>query len=141
MNTITYKAGNDLDLDAVIDLYEKSTLGERRPLDSRDIMRDMIRNANLIITAWDGDKLVGISRSLTDFSYVAYLADLAVHRDYQKKGIGKELVRVTREHLKASCFITLLAAPLADTYYAKIGFERHPRAWVLNTNVETEKKE
>jgi predicted N-acetyltransferase YhbS len=131
MSKIKYMVGNDLDVDQVIELYEKSTLGERRPTDSREIFQDMIRNADLVITAWDNNKLVGISRSLTDFSYVAYLADLAVHEEYQKQGIGKELIRKTKENLKESCFITLLAAPLADEYYGKLGFEKNPRAWMI----------
>lgn len=75
---ITYRMGNDLDLDAVITLYEDSTLGERRPVDDRPRMASMIANANLVISAWDGDLLVGIARSLSDFSYVTYLSDLAV---------------------------------------------------------------
>ncbi|MEX0321161.1 MAG: GNAT family N-acetyltransferase [Puniceicoccaceae bacterium] len=136
MKAIEYKLGNDLSVEQVIELYEKSTLGERRPTEFPEIFKDMIRNADLIVTAWDGDRLVGISRTLTDYAYVAYLADLAVHMDYQRKGIGKELIRKTREHLKESCFITLLAAPLADDYYGKIGFERNPRAWILRGDKE-----
>jgi ribosomal protein S18 acetylase RimI-like enzyme len=133
MSGIAYRVGKELVVEQVIELYKKSTLGERRPTESREIFGDMIGNADLIISAWDGAQLVGISRTLTDFSYVAYLADLAVHIDYQRKGIGKELIRKTRAELKDSCFITLLAAPLADKYYEKIGFARNPRAWVLNS--------
>ena len=128
----------DLDLDQVLEVYEKSTLGDRRPVESRGIFRDMIRHADLIVTARDGSHLVGISRTLTDFSYVAYLADLAVHKDYQGKGIGRELVKRTRENLKDSCFITLLAAPQADDYYGKIGFERNSRAWIWDPAKESE---
>lgn len=130
MKSVSYRVGNKLDLDAVIELYNKSTLGERRPVHSRRIMGDMIRHADLVVTAWDGDKLVGIARTLTDFSYVAYLADLAVHADYQRSGIGRALLEHTRKNLEDTCFITLLAAPKADAYYEKIGFERNPRAWV-----------
>ena len=89
--TITYRTGNDLDLDAVIELYVASTLGQRRPVDDRQCMARMIAEANLVVTAWDGDLLVGISRSLTDFCYICYLADLAVRDAYQREGIGKEL--------------------------------------------------
>ena len=81
------------------------------------------------ITAWDKMKLIGIARTLTDFSYVAYLADLAVHIDYQRQGIGKELIEKTKLKLKPTCFITLLAAPKANDYYAKIDFVNNPRAW------------
>lgn len=128
---ITYCVGNDLDLDLVTKLYRASTLGERRPVENREVMRSMIVNADLIVTAWEDKRLVGIARTLTDFAYVAYLADLAVDLGYQKSGIGKRLVEETRSHLEPSCMITLLAAPGANEYYPKIGFEPNPRAWVL----------
>src|SRR6188768_1175841 len=96
---ITYQVGNQLELDQVFDLYRASTLGERRPVDDRAILADMIRHANLTVTAWEGDLLVGIARSLTDFSYVTYLADLAVRDTHQKLGIGRELIARTRAEM------------------------------------------
>ncbi|MBC7172493.1 MAG: N-acetyltransferase, partial [Polyangiaceae bacterium] len=56
---VSYRVGNDLDLDEVIELYRASTLGERRPIEDRDRMRRMIENANLVVTAREGDLLVG----------------------------------------------------------------------------------
>ena len=132
MTEITYRQGNALNLEQVIDLYRASTLGERRPIENSSVMQDMLANASLVISAWDGDRLVGISRTLTDFAYVAYLADLAVHLDYQHQGIGSELVQQTRAAVKPTCFLTLLSAPAANDFYPKIGFEQHPRAWVLD---------
>ena len=114
-----------------IDLYIRATLGERRPIDRVTTFADMLANANLIITAWDQEKLVGIARTLTDFSYVAYLADLAVDEQYQKQGIGKQLIEETKSHLASECTIVLLAAPKANDYYQKIVFEHNPRAWTL----------
>lgn len=131
MTSITYRAGNDLDLDAVIALYRATTLGVRRPIDDRETMRAMIAHANLIVTAWDADQLVGISRSMTDFAYVAYLADLAVRESHQARGIGTELIRQTRGRLGPRANIVLLAAPMAVDYYPKIGFTRHDSAWML----------
>lgn len=127
---IEYRVGNKLDLDAVIELYRASTLGQRRPVDERDRMSLMVANANLVVTAWDGDLLVGISRSLTDFVYATYLADLAVRLSHQRLGIGKELIRRTQaEAVQAN--IILLAAPKAVDYYPHIGFEQHGSAWML----------
>lgn len=128
---ITYRCGNDLDLAQVLALYRASTLGERRPVDDGAILADMIRHANLVVTAWDGDVLVGISRSLTDFSYVTYLADLAVRDTHQKLGIGRELIARTRAELGPRSMIVLLAAPAAVDYYPKLGFTQHGSAWVL----------
>lgn len=100
-------------------------------MDDREIVADMIRHANLVITAWDGELLVGISRTLTDFTYVAYLADLAVRASHQKRGIGAEMIRLTREAMGPRSMIVLLAAPAAVEYYPKIGFTQHCSAWIL----------
>lgn len=127
---ILYRTGNDLNLDDVIELYRDSTLGERRPVDDRSRMEGMLRQANLVITAWDGDLLVGISRSLTDFVYVTYLSDLAVRLSFQRGGIGKELMRRTQE-AAPQAMLLLLAAPAAEQYYPHVGFTHHPQAWLL----------
>ena len=132
---ITYRLGNDLDLDVVIDLYIDSTLGERRPVAERERMQTMLEEANLVVTAWDGDRMVGISRSVTDWVYCTYLADLAVRFDYQKQGIGKELVRRTRQEAPQA-MVVLLAAPKAVDYYPKIGMTQHNSAWILPGGVE-----
>ena len=128
---ITYKVNFDFELDQVIQLYHDSTLGDRRPVDDRECMFRMMKEANLIVTAWDNDLLVGISRNLTDFCYIAYLADLAVHESYQRIGIGKELIRRTQAELGTKCRLILLSAPKAAAYYPHIGFSRHPEAWML----------
>jgi predicted N-acetyltransferase YhbS len=128
---IDYRMGNDLNLDAVVDLYRASTLGERRPVDDRERMAAMLRNANLVVTAWDGELLVGIARSLTDFSYATYLSDLAVRVSFQRHGIGKELIRRTQQAAGLDTRIVLLAAPAAVDYYPRVGFTRHPSAWTL----------
>jgi predicted N-acetyltransferase YhbS len=126
----TYRVGNDLDLDAVLDVYRASTLGERRPVDDRDRMAAMLANANLVVTAWEDDLMVGISRALSDFVYVTYLADLAVRVSHQRGGVGRELIRQTQA-AAPTAEIVLLAAPAARQYYPRVGFAQHPSAWVL----------
>lgn len=130
---ITYKTGSHLDLDEMIELYRSSTLGERRPVDDRERMAAMLSNANLIITAWDGDVLVGISRSMTDYVYATYLSDLAVRLSHQKNGIGKELIRRTQLAAPQASVI-LLSAPQAVNYYPHVGFTQHPSAWILRSD-------
>jgi GNAT superfamily N-acetyltransferase len=131
MGPIDYRYGNDLDLDQVIDLYRDSTLGERRPIDDRAIAAAMLQHANLVVTAWQADRLVGLSRTLTDFLYVGYLSDLAVARSHQRLGIGKQLIAKTRAKLGPRSMLVLLAAPKAVDYYPKLGFTRHDSAWLL----------
>ena len=134
-DVITYRTGNKLDLDAVIELYRASTLGERRPLDDRERMRLMLANANLVLTAWDGEQLVGIARSVSDFSYATYLSDLAVRVSHQKQGIGRELIRQTQKQ-GGQATIILLSAPKAVEYYPRIGMKPHPSAWTLAVDAE-----
>jgi GNAT superfamily N-acetyltransferase len=131
MNEIQYRCGNEIDPQQFVDLYEQSTLGERRPIDDPAIVNDMIQHANLVVTAWDGDLLVGIARTMTDFSYVGYLADLAVRQSHQRQGIGIQLITKTREKMGPRSKLVLLAAPAAVEYYPKIGFEKHNSAWLL----------
>ncbi len=128
---IEYRLGRDgLDLDAVIELYRASTLGERRPVDDLPRMATMLANANLIVSAWDESLLVGIARSVSDFAYCTYLSDLAVRVSHQRQGIGRELIRRTREAGDGATVI-LLSAPKAAEYYPTIGFSQHPSAWTL----------
>ncbi|MCA9257257.1 MAG: GNAT family N-acetyltransferase [Phycisphaerales bacterium] len=129
--SINYRTNVPLDLDAMIELYRSSSLGDRRPIADRDRMRRMRDEANLCVTAWRGEQLVGIARTLTDFAYVAYLSDLAVDGACQRQGIGRALIDRTRAELDPKCMIVLLAAPKAVDYFPKVGFVRHESAWIL----------
>jgi ribosomal protein S18 acetylase RimI-like enzyme len=91
----------------------------------------MIKHSNLIITAWEGQLLVGLARSVTDFHYCCYLSDLAVDVAYQRRGIGRQLIQLTQDALGPRCKIILLSAPAAVDYYSHLGFDRHDQAWVL----------
>lgn len=120
---IIYKSNSSIDLAEVIDLYKASTLGLRRPIDDPQRMQQMMQHANLVVSAWDGTKLVGLARSLSDFAFCTYLADLAVDVAYQRHGIGKELIRQTQK-LGGQATIYLFSAPAAVKYYPKVGFNR-----------------
>lgn len=128
---IDYRDDAPITAAQAIDLYRRSTLGERRPVDRPDVFEAMLANASLVVSAWQGERLVGIARTLTDFAYVAYLADLAVDAGHQRQGIGKRLIEETKRRLGAECMIVLLAAPKANDYYPRLGFEHNPRAWML----------
>lgn len=131
---IIYRDDAPLKVEQVIVLFNKSTLGERRPVHRPDIFQAMLDNASIIISAWDGEALVGISRALSDFSYVTYLADLVVDETYQHQGIGKQLIEETQNRTAPECMMVLLAAPNANDYYPKLGFTHNPRAWMLKSN-------
>lgn len=130
--SIKYEINTPVTAEQFIALLRLSTLGERRPIDDRECMEGMVSNSNLMVTAWDGEKLVGIARSMTDFHYACYLSDLAVDKNYQKSGVGKKLQSITQEQLGPKCKLLLVAAPAASSYYEHIGFTNNTRCWILD---------
>jgi predicted N-acetyltransferase YhbS len=129
--SIEYKVNTPVSADQFIELLRRSSLDERRPVADRKCMEGMVKNSNLMVTAWGGEKLIGIARSMTDFHYACYLSDLAVDKEHQKGGIGKKLQSITQEQLGPKCRLILVAAPAANSYYEHIGFTNNPRCWVL----------
>lgn len=115
--SIEYQINKPITAEQFVELLQKSTLGQRRPIDDMQCMKGMVENSNLTITAWDGGELIGIARSMTDFHYVCYLSDLAVHEKYQKQGLGKRLQVLTQQQLGEKCNLILVAAPGAHSYY------------------------
>jgi len=118
-------------LEEARELYKSCSLGARRPVDDDARFGAMLKNANITITAWEGELLVGISRSVSDFAYCTYLSDLAVRETHQRAGIGRELTRRTQDAVPQANLI-LLAAPAAVDYYPRIGFRHHASAWLLH---------
>jgi len=122
---ITYVVEEKIGADEFIDVLKRSGLDERRPVDKPDIMQGMVDNADLTVTARDASGLlVGIARSVTDFAYCCYLSDLAVDKGCQRAGIGKELMRRTKEAAGGEKIsMLLLSAPDGMDYYPKAGLE------------------
>src|SRR5678810_684982 len=89
---IIYRSDVTITAQQFVDLLKRSTLDQRRPVDDRKRIDKMLLHGNILITAWFGEQLVGVSRALTDFSFCCYLSDLAVDEGYQHQGIGKELI-------------------------------------------------
>jgi GNAT superfamily N-acetyltransferase len=129
---IAYDLEPELAAEAFRDILVASTLAERRPADDLTRLEAMLRNADVIVTARDSGRLVGVSRAVTDFSYCCYLSDLAVDADYQRRGIGKRLIEET--HRRAGVETTtllLVAAPAAEAYYPRIGLKHLPSCWAV----------
>lgn len=126
---IKYKLDTTPKTNDIIELYYSS--GINRPIEDEERITKMYLHSNLIITAWDNEKLVGIARSLTDFCYSCYLSDLAVSKEYQHLGIGKKLVELTREKISDQSMLLLLSAPAAMGYYPKIGLSKVENGFII----------
>lgn len=128
---IEYSTDRHISPDQFIDVLRRSSLAERRPVEDRGCIEQMLAHADLLVTAWDGDELVGVARSVTDYGYCCYLSDLAVDQALQRGGVGRQLISQTRALLGPQCMLILLSAPAANDYYPRIGFQQHPSAWTL----------
>ena len=127
---ITYKFDVKPTVDQIIELYDKA--GLPRPTNDKERIRKIYENSNLIFTAWDNEKLVGVSRSITDWAWSCYLADLAVNPEYKKSGIGKKLIELTKEKVGEQTMVLLLSVPTAMEYYPKVGFSKEDRSFIIH---------
>ncbi len=141
MQQVTYQINSAITPEQFTDVLSKSSLSASRPLDNYYVIKGMLDNADLLVTAWVNEeheeavnnsesnkKLIGVARCVTDFSYCCYLSDIAVDEAYQKQGIGKSMIKKIEQQLPPSCKIILLSAPQASDYYPKIGFTKHESA-------------
>lgn len=131
MPIVEYAIEPDLTSAEFIDVLQRSTLAERRPVDRPDTIRGMLENASLIVTARVDGKLVGLSRAITDYHFCTYLSDLAVDVAHQGKGIGRELIWRTHEAAGLKTQLILLAAPKAESYYPHVGLTKHESCWTI----------
>jgi GNAT superfamily N-acetyltransferase len=117
----------------IIALYDSAGLA--RPIHDPERIAKMYAHSSLVVTAWDGTRLVGVSRALTDFCYCCYLSDLAVRLEYQRLGIGKELIRLTKQKIGDQSMLLLLSATTAMEYYPKIGLEKVENGFLIKRKV------
>jgi GNAT superfamily N-acetyltransferase len=129
--SILYAIEPDLSPDEFTDLLRRSTLAERRPVDEPATIAGMLRHADILATARADGLLVGLSRAITDWSYCTYLSDLAVDAAWQRRGLGRELLRRTHEAAGLHTSLILLAAPAARGYYPRIGMSSHDSCWII----------
>lgn len=129
LTMITYKLGQEINATQLIELFRSS--GIKRPLDQPERISNMIKQCDILYTAWDNDMLVGVARAISDFSYCCYLSDLAVAKSHQQQGIGEALIQHVRDHLGDEVSLLLLSAPTAMDYYPKVGFELANNAFLI----------
>jgi len=133
---ISYEVREKISSELFVDVLNRSTLGERRPIDNAKCIEGMLKHADILVLAMDEEKIVGVARAVSDFNYACYLSDLAVDVAYQKMGIGQKLIAKVQGELEKSCKIILLSAPDAVGYYPKIGFTGHGSAWILAREIK-----
>ncbi len=129
MPTLHYRTGYLPPVADIIRVFEES--GIVRPTHDVARIEKMFAHANLVITAWEGEALVGVCRALTDFSYCCYLSDLAVNKSHQGQGIGQQLIEQVKQEIGDQVALILLSASSAMSYYPRIGFENIENGFII----------
>ena len=120
--TIVYRDSHDIDLDQLTVLF--NAVGWERRTADRDRLAQLVRGSMFVVSAWEGDRLVGFARAISDGAANAYISTVAVLPEYQKRGIGRELIQrllEDRDHLQ----FVLHANERAYPFYLHldVGFE------------------
>ncbi|MFC4735304.1 GNAT family N-acetyltransferase [Bacillus daqingensis] len=126
---ISYETNGSIHPEEMADVFRSS--GIRRPVNDLERIKRMLEEAQLTVTARAEGELVGIARCLTDFSYACYLSDLAVKKEHQSNGIGKELIEHVKQAIGPQTALILLSAPEAMDYYPKAGFEKVENGFIV----------
>ena len=131
--TIRYTTNKDIPVQDFCQLCELSQLDQKRPLDDTEKMAEILQNSSILVSAYEGEKIVGVCRSISDFTFVTYISELIVHPEYQQRGIGSMLIKQTKTLSKGAKRLVLLSSKTANNFYSKMGFEQHDRAWFLDS--------
>ncbi|CAD2079606.1 N-acetyltransferase [Phocicoccus schoeneichii] len=120
---ITYHENRIIDTKELIELYKSVEWSGY--YEDTYIMEYILKNSLFHISAWDGEKLVGLVRVVGDVVYIAYIQDILVHPDYQRHGIGKALMEMTLERVRKCRQIVLTTENSEKTkgFYKSLGFK------------------
>jgi GNAT superfamily N-acetyltransferase len=127
---VTIQVESSLSLAEYLFILDDSGLGKRRPMHDPEHLNKMLEGSNLLVTARKDGQLVGFLRGLSDYCYRCFIADLAVAKAFQGKGIGREILQFTR-NLAPDARLILFAAEDAEPFYQKLGFHLHERCYQL----------
>jgi ribosomal protein S18 acetylase RimI-like enzyme len=98
--------------------YRIAPLGEKSP----DDLRVSFTNSRFKCFVFDGALLVGAGRAVADGIDCSYICDVAVHPQYQGRGLGKAIIEKLRDFSATHRKIILYANPGKEGFYRKLGF-------------------
>lgn len=120
--TIAYRDTHEVDLDQLTVLF--NAVGWQRRTTDRARLAQLVRGSTYVVSAWEGDRLVGFARAISDGAFNAYISTVAVLPDYQKRGIGRELVQCLIEGRDGIQFVLHANAGAYPFYlHLDLGFE------------------
>jgi GNAT superfamily N-acetyltransferase len=132
---ISYQLEAEISINEFQSILEESGLARWRPMEDLNLLARMISGSNLLVSARAEGQLVGLLRGISDHCYRSFITDLAVSQDYQRKGIGRQLLTIAREQAPEARLI-LFSAEDAAPFYENLGFHLHERCYQLKAGEE-----
>lgn len=121
MDSVVYSDTDTLETAEVLELYRSV---EWSAAEKPDKLLAALRNSDTLITARLEGKLIGIGNAISDGHLVVYYPHLLVYREYQGRGIGREIVKRMLEPYKEFHQQMLTADSQAIAFYTQLGFTR-----------------
>lgn len=119
---IDYRDTHDLDLEKLAALFVSADMGDRA---DRDKLAQQVAGARFVVSAWDGEQLVGFARAISDGVMNAYISTVAVLPNYRRRGIGRQLMRRLLDGRDGITF-ALHAREEVKDFYVECGFVETP---------------
>ena len=135
--SIVYAQEQSLSVADYVAVLGSTYMGERRPIGNPERVARILAGSNMIVTAREeSGEIVGVLRGISDGEWVCYVADLVVHADHQRKGIGTGMLDACKAILGPGMGIVLVAYPQALDYYRRIGMGEMP-AFYIDREIRT----
>ena len=122
--SIVYAQEQNLGVEDYVAVLDATTMRSKRPLTNTARIGEMLANANFIVTAREDGVILGLARCITDFSWIAYCAELAVKESAQGRGVGAGLLKFIEDTLGPRVGLMLVSEPGAIGFYERIGMQR-----------------
>jgi GNAT superfamily N-acetyltransferase len=131
--SIEFRESNSVPKQAVLDLYHANNWSSANKPEQ---LHQALLNSHSLVTAWDGEKLVGLANSISDGFLVVYYPHIVVHPDYQRQGIGRELMARLMRRYAGFHQQAVLADQSAVAFYESCGFEQSAclGMWIYDGN-------
>ena len=135
----TIKVTNDISEDQLLSLYESCQWHAYSQGRRRSELHQAVRDSTYVVTAWEGDQLVGLARGLSDNSAIFFLQDILVRPELQRQGIGRQLLENCLERFKhvRDCVLLTGDEEKQKRFYESLGYKntKDIQNFTLNTFV------
>lgn len=123
---------DNVDWTELSELYRRAPLGDKRPAD----LETAFTNSRYKCFVYHSGKMIGVGRALADGIDCSYICDVAIHPEYQGKGLGKNIIQELIDRSNGHKKIILYSYPGKEGFYNKLGFRRMCTAMAIFANQE-----